>query len=161
MKVKILTGVLLFGCCLAFAMPAESQSRVLVRDERGRLLMSTRSIPLSGGRAAISVAAYERIGLHVKRQVKAKRVAIGIPDSDSGVLLYAGSYIVRDFMHEKPQPPRNDTPVAVLRGGQFYASAAVVKKAFSDSFTTTWDKRTHTIVLQRRKQFARYLELVR
>ena len=161
MKMRTLTSVLLFGSCLAFAHPAESQSRVLVRDERGRLLMSTRSVPLSSGRAAIPVAAYERLGLYVKPQVKAKRVAIGIPDSDSGVLLYAGSYVVRDFMHEKPQSPRNDTPVAVLRGGRFYASAAVVKKAFSDLLTTTWDKRTRTIVLKRSKQFAQDLERLR
>ena len=157
MRAKTFAVVLLFNYCLAFAHSAESGSRVLVRDERGQLLMSTQAVQLSHGRVAVPVAAYERLGLFVKSQVKAKRVAIAIPESDSGILLYAGSHRVRDFLHEKPEPTRNDTPVAVLRRGRFYATASVVARAFNDKFTTTWDKRTHTIILQRTKQFGKQL----
>ena len=153
MKARTFAVVLLVNCSLAFAHPAESRSRVLVRDERGCLLTSTQAVLLSRGRMAVPVSAYERLGLFVKREVKARRVAIGIPDSDSGVWLYAGSHRARDFLHEEPAPTRHDTPVAVLRGGRFYANASIMNRAFNDRFTTSWDGHTRTIILQRNMRF--------
>jgi hypothetical protein len=96
--------------------------------------------------------------LAVGRDFKRRRVDIVVPDSDGGVLLYAGSRRVRDFLHEQPSPIRYDAPVAVLRRGEFYANAWIMKNAFRNKFSTTWNASTRTITLRRTDWFGKQMQ---
>lgn len=161
MKAKLLFTALLFSSCLTFATPAECRIRVSVRDEHGKVLLNTRAIQLAPGRAALPVTAYERIGLVVERRPRARQVSIAMPDSDSGIKLFAGSHRVRSFESSQLLPERYSTPVAVLRKGKFYATASVVNRAFNDVFTMAWDSRTQTVTIQRKVSFGQHLKRLR
>jgi hypothetical protein len=157
MRAGVAAGMMLLVCG-AMAVGAEpGRIGVLILDEEGQHLLSTRAVRLAPGRVGVPPLAYQRLGLSVAPERSRRSIGFAVPSSDAGVVFTPGGRRTRDFLHLRPGR-RHNFPLALLRRGRLYVSAHVMSQSFGDLFVTSWDSEAHVVVVQRSKAFARLLD---
>lgn len=141
--------------------------KVVVLDEKGRVLLRNSGITLRGGHIQVPVIAYKTMGFDVHRDIDKGRVSIGTPQRYS---TKAADISTFDIVYNSLTYDKNGSetkfaadfkpPFVLLQNGEFFVPPSLVQRRFGGKLSTNWNASTRTITLRRSAAFSNYLDRI-